>query len=132
MRIVAALVPVLLLSAAGFSKDACAAPTAVTCDREIDRRDGKGGFKNNPANKKKTLKIIYPKQMSQKIADVKAYSENELFDSFRLGGSEWGGRERYYGGKPVEMYPANLLVVARLKDGRNFCVTLPKPQQVYD
>lgn len=104
----------------------------VTCNSNIRRNDGSGGFKNNPENSKNTVKVMFPKNFTGNIREVTAYSGNDKFDSLRLGGLEWGNRERWYGRKSLSSYPNNLLIVATLDNGTNACVTLPDPEQVYD
>ena len=104
----------------------------MRCDAQLNRKDGPGGFKNNPENSKNTVKVMFPSSLTGKIARVNAYDGDSLFDTLRLGGFEWGNRERYYGKKSLGSYPSDLLIVAELKDGRNICVTLPDPEKVYD
>lgn len=104
----------------------------LTCDATIRRNDGSGGFKNNPVNSRHTIKIMFPGSMTGNIDSVNLYADGALFDTMRLGGYEWGNRERWYGRKPIALYPDNLLVVAGMRDGENRCVELPDPQQFYD
>ncbi len=105
---------------------------AVSCSVNLALRDGAGRFKNNPENSKNTVKVMFPGSMTGQIAAVKAYVGSVLFDTLRLGGYEWGNRERYYGRKSLSSYPDNLLIVAEMRNGTNTCVLLPDPQRVYD
>lgn len=104
----------------------------VDCDSFISRRDGSGGFKNNPKNSKGTLKIMFPKSMTGKISNVKVYADGDEVDKLRLGGYEWGNRERYYGSKKLKSYPNDLTVAAFMKTGRVICVDIPDAENVYD
>lgn len=119
-------------SVAAPSGGASGGTGGVRCDSTIPIRDGSGNFKNNPENSRGTLKIMYPKAFTGNIATVTAHSAGQLVDSLRLGGLEWGNRERWYGTKSLGSYPNDLLVVAGLKNGQNVCVTLPDPERVYD
>lgn len=104
----------------------------IECDSQL-KKDGSGGFKNNPENSKNTIKIIFPNSMTGKINSVSAYSGNDKFDTLKFhSGNEWGNRERYYGRKALSSYPKNLLIVAAMKNGSNICAILPDPKKVLD
>ncbi len=114
------------------TETASAPSSGLQCDGNINRKDGPGGFKNNPENSKGTIKLMFPSSLTGKIQSVSVYSGSDRIDTLRLGGYEWGNRERYYGRLPLSAYPEDLLVTVRLKDGRQLCVTIPDAEKVYD
>lgn len=103
------------------------------CDEELDREDGPSGFVSNPANSRRTLKIVLPNRYTGEIETIKFYTESgEYFGTVHEQIMEYDNREAYYGTVPIAEYPENLLVVVTLTNGENLCVVLPDPHRRYD
>ncbi len=104
-----------------------------SCDSQIKRNDGSGGFKNNPKNSRGTLKVMFPKTFTGNIRNVYAYDGDRRIDTLDEGATlEWGDRERYYGNMSLRSYPKPTIVQVVTRTGRTHCVTLDNPSAVYD
>lgn len=101
--------------------------------REISNHDGGGGFVNNPENSRGTLKVIFPSEYSGAIVTVSATGPGGFSETLdRALPNESSNRERYYGDRPISMYPDNLVVTAFLSNGSSIYVRIPDPQRRYD
>ncbi|HRZ11788.1 MAG TPA: hypothetical protein P5567_04965 [Kiritimatiellia bacterium] len=93
--------------------------------------DGAGGFVSNPDNMHETLKFVFPASFRDQISRVTVFtSDGRFFDEFwREFPDEEDGRPRYYGTKPVELYPANMYLRVLMNDGSCRSLQHPNPQQ---
>jgi hypothetical protein len=96
--------------------------------------DGPGGFVNNPENSRGTLKIIFPSRYTGMITRVVAQAEDGEFRETleRVLPNESGDRERYYGSKPIDSYPDDLIVTANLLNGSSIYYVIENPQARVD
>ena len=104
----------------------------IRCTGQIQLRDGGGGYVHNPRNSRRTIKEILPREYTFRTRAVKVAHNGQILDSLRLGGFEYGGRQRWYGHQSVAWYPDNLLVIVELNNGQQDCVLVPDPQRRYD
>lgn len=95
--------------------------------------DGAGGFVSNPENVRGTLKFVFPTSWGGSINRVTVFTaEGAFFDEFyRHEPNEEDGRRRYYGTKPIRLYPANLYLRVLMNDGTCRSVQIPNPKQRY-
>ena len=93
--------------------------------------DGAGGFVSNPDNMHETLKFVFPAGFRDQISRVTVFtSDGRFLDEFwREFPDEEDGRPRYYGTKPVEMYPPNMYLRVLMNDGSCRSLQHPNPQQ---
>lgn len=96
--------------------------------------DGGGGFVSNPDNSRGTLKFILPVSYGHSVTRVTVYTASgAFFDEFyRQMPNEHGDRPRWYGTRPIGLFPANCVMKAVLQDGSCRSATIPNPQQRYD
>lgn len=95
--------------------------------------DGQQGWVSNPDNIRGTLKFVFPTSYANDISRVTVFtSDGVFFDEFyRQKPDEHDGRHRYYGTKPIHLYPANLYLRVLMKDGTCRSLQHPNPQQRY-
>ena len=104
----------------------------ISCDAQLKRNDGSGGFVNNPKSSRHSLKLIFPESFTGAIAQVQVWYNGAHYETLYLGGKEYGNRERYYGKKDINSYPDGIQIVLFHRNGTKHCTVLEDPQRRYE